>query len=170
MVRWSRTNPGMGASRGLLERWSHAVCTPSERCCPFHNRHFSVPTTTGQLVQSPGSWAEGGFLSKTQQRAFAERRVTNVLVRDLDLHPINNLDSRRLEVVVDGLSLFRGAQLAINTIGEPSVSKWDGPSTLCHHELSCHGACQNQEGKTLPGARGGPWEGSACRLGGRDFQ
>ena len=40
---------------------------------------------------------------------------TNVLVRDLDLHPINKLDSRRLEVVVDGLSLFRGAQLAIDT-------------------------------------------------------
>ena len=33
----------------------------------------------------------------------------------LDLHAINNLDSRRLEVVVDGLSLFRGAQLAIDT-------------------------------------------------------
>ena len=31
-------------------------------------------------------------------------------------------------------------------------------------ERSYHGACQNQEGKTLPGARRGPWEGSACRL------
>ena len=31
-------------------------------------------------------------------------------------------------------------------------------------ERSCHGACQNQEGKTLPGPRRGPWEGSACRL------
>ena len=71
---------------------------------------------------------------------------TNVLVRDLDLHPINNPDSRRLELVVDGLSLFRGPQLAI----EPSVSEWDGPSTLCHRERSCHGVCQNQEGKWPP--------------------
>ena len=39
----------------------------------------------------------------------------NVFVRDLDLPEINNLDERRLEVVVDGLPLFRGAQLAIDT-------------------------------------------------------
>ena len=48
-------------------------------------------------------------------REVGGRVRTNVLVRDLDLHAINNLDSRRLEVVVDGLSLFRGAQLAIDT-------------------------------------------------------
>ena len=48
-------------------------------------------------------------------REAGGRVRTNVLVRDLDLHPINNLDSRRLEVVVDGLSLFTGAQLAIDT-------------------------------------------------------
>ena len=48
-------------------------------------------------------------------REAGGRVRTNVLVRDLHLHAINNLDSRRLEVVVDGLSLFRGAQLAIDT-------------------------------------------------------
>ena len=41
---------------------------------------------------------------------------TNVLVRELDLHPgQNRLDARRLEVVVDGLELFNGAQLAADT-------------------------------------------------------
>ena len=41
---------------------------------------------------------------------------TNVLVRELDLHPgQNRLDARRLEVVVDGLELFNGAQLAVDT-------------------------------------------------------
>ena len=39
----------------------------------------------------------------------------NVFVRDLDLGPFNHLDGRRLEVVADGLSLFGGAQLAIDT-------------------------------------------------------
>ena len=43
--------------------------------------------------------------------------MTNMLVRDMDLAPGANhmADGRRLEVVVDGLSLFHGAQLAIDT-------------------------------------------------------
>ena len=40
---------------------------------------------------------------------------TDVHVRDLDLAAFNILDGRRLEVVADGLTLFRGAQLAIDT-------------------------------------------------------
>ena len=39
-----------------------------------------------------------------------------MLVRDMDLAGANHMaDGRRLEVVVDGLSLFHGAQLAIDT-------------------------------------------------------
>ena len=39
-----------------------------------------------------------------------------MLVRELDLHPgQNRLDTRRLEVVVDGLELFNGTQLAEDT-------------------------------------------------------
>ena len=42
--------------------------------------------------------------------------MTNMLVPELDLAPgVNTTDGRRLEVVVDGLSLFQGAQLAIDT-------------------------------------------------------
>ena len=40
---------------------------------------------------------------------------TNVFLTDLDLAAFNVLDGRRLEVVADGLTLFRGAQLAIDT-------------------------------------------------------
>ena len=40
---------------------------------------------------------------------------TNVFVRDLDLLPQGVPDQRRLEVVVEGLPLFHGAQLAIDT-------------------------------------------------------
>ena len=40
---------------------------------------------------------------------------TNVLVRDMDIGVFNPLDTRRLEVVVDGLPLFRGAQIAVDT-------------------------------------------------------
>ena len=46
----------------------------------------------------------------------AEARVTtNVFVRDLDLGEFNGLDGRRLEVIADGLTLWRVAQLAIDT-------------------------------------------------------
>ena len=41
--------------------------------------------------------------------------TTNVKVRDLDLPVLNATDSRRLEVVVDGLPLFGGSQLAVDT-------------------------------------------------------
>ena len=41
--------------------------------------------------------------------------TTNVMVRDLDLPRLDATDGRRLEVVVDGLLLFGGSQLAVDT-------------------------------------------------------
>ena len=39
-----------------------------------------------------------------------------MLVRELDLAPgLNTTDGRRLEVIANGLTLFQGAQLAIDT-------------------------------------------------------
>ena len=56
-------------------------------------------------------------------REAGARVTTNVLVRDLDLgvpHPA--LDGRRLEVVAEGLPLFGGVQLALDTtLVSPSV-------------------------------------------------
>ena len=40
--------------------------------------------------------------------------TTNVMIRDLDLIQPGVVDARRLEVVVDGLPLFGGAQLAVD--------------------------------------------------------
>ena len=48
-------------------------------------------------------------------REAGVRVSTNQFVRDLDLGEFNGLDGRRLEVIADGLSLWRGAQLAIDT-------------------------------------------------------
>ena len=48
-------------------------------------------------------------------REAGGRVMTNMLVRELDLAPgVNTTDGRRFEVVSDGLSLFQGAQLAID--------------------------------------------------------
>ena len=48
-------------------------------------------------------------------REAGARVTTNMFVRDMDLGHFNALDARRLEVVADGLTLWRGAQLAIDT-------------------------------------------------------
>ena len=48
-------------------------------------------------------------------REAGARVRTNVMVRDLDLGVFDQLDGRRLEIIADGLPLWRGAQLAIDT-------------------------------------------------------
>ena len=54
----------------------------------------------------------------------------NVFVRDLDL-PVARMDSRRLEVVVDGLLLFGGAQLAVDTMLVSPVRANGQPRRRC---------------------------------------
>ena len=58
-------------------------------------------------------------------REAGGRVATNVFVRDLDLDVHNAGDARRLEVVADGLPLFGGAQLAVDTT-LVSVVRGDG--------------------------------------------
>ena len=48
-------------------------------------------------------------------REAGARVATNLLVRDMDLDVPNAHDNRRLEVVADGLPLFGGVQLAVDT-------------------------------------------------------
>ena len=97
-------------------------------------------------IQSPECHATGGVRRRefwvgealhlrVLRRACREAggRVTlNVRVSDLDLPPRGAHDQRRLEVVADGLPLFHGAQLAIDTTmvspargdaGQPTVRK-----------------------------------------------
>ena len=47
-------------------------------------------------------------------REGGARMSTNVFLRDLDISPVGSTDSRRLEVVAEGLSLYGGCQLAID--------------------------------------------------------
>ena len=48
-------------------------------------------------------------------REVGVRVMTNVLIRDLDLNLHDHVDAHKLEIVVDGLQLFGGTQLAIGT-------------------------------------------------------
>ena len=61
-----------------------------------------------------GYW--GSFFPAGQVCREAGARVSsNLHVRDMDLAEFNNLDGQRLEVVADGLTLWQGAQFAMDT-------------------------------------------------------
>ena len=71
----------------------------------------TLVATTVQRVRWQGCWAAEDFRWRAQQLASAGGRgrvTTNVRVQDMDFLPLRHLDNRRLEVVVDGLPLFRG--------------------------------------------------------------
>ena len=75
---------------------------------------------------------------------------TNVWVRDMDVGEFNGLDGWRLEVVADGLSLWRGAQLAIDTTLvsplSPTGQLQEGPPTTT--ELHCRGREEGRRPRT----------------------
>ena len=70
-----------------------------------------------QLARAGMLGRRGFALESTAARICREaggRVRTNVLVRDMDLPEPGVADARRLEVVVDGLPLRGGAQLAVD--------------------------------------------------------
>ena len=69
---------------------------------------------------------------------------SNVFVRDLDLAEFNWFDARRLEVVADGLPLFVGAQLAIDTTMVSPLHR-DGKAR--------RGTARTEDGNSLDEAR-----------------
>ena len=81
----------------LLDAFGHhrAVCS---RSGVLGRRGFSLESAAARVCREAGG-----------------RVATNLLVRDMDLGVRNAHDSRRLEVVVDGLPLFGGAQFAVDT-------------------------------------------------------
>ena len=87
---------------------------------------------------------------------------TNVFVRDLDLGAFNHLDGRRLEVVADGLSLFGGAQLAIDTTLVSTLRR-DGTATrgAANRNGAAIQAAHRRKERTYPELVG---EGGRARL------
>ena len=79
--------------------------------------HLTPVATTVQRTRRQECWVVEATLWKAAWVCWeAGARVsTIVLVRDLDLLPLQHVDARRLEVVADGLRLFHGAQIAVDT-------------------------------------------------------
>ena len=80
-----------------LDAFGHhrAACA---RCGVLGRRGFALESAAGRVCREAGA-----------------RVATNQFVRDLDLGVPNANDNRRLEVVADGLPLFGGVQLAVDT-------------------------------------------------------
>ena len=98
----------------LLPLSAFAAAWPS-RCHPAvdaSGHHRAACSRAGVLERR-------GFALESAASRFCReaggRVTTNVLVIDLDVAVPNALDGRRLEVVADGLPLFGGAQLAVDT-------------------------------------------------------
>ena len=77
------------------------------------------------------------------------RVASNVFVRDMDLAAFDALDGRRLEIVADSLTLWRGAQLAIDmTVVSPLRRDGTARPRAADHDGVGGGA--TQEGNNLP--------------------
>ena len=83
-------------------------------------------------------------------------------IRDLDVGVFNPLDGRRIEVIVNGLSLWHGAQLAVDTT---LVSPLHGDGTARRHATATSGvvlqAARRAKETTHPKHSG---EGGRARL------
>ena len=112
----------------------------------------------------PQSWEGGGalwrrLLARICREAGGRWPVpTNVMVRDLDLAEPNVADTRRLEVVADGLPLFGGAQLAIDTTIVSTLHA-NGAARRFHEDGAALEAARRVKGRRSLGGvgRGGLW-------------
>ena len=119
--------------------------------------HRASCTRTGALGR------RGFALESAAARVCREaggRVTTNVMVRDLDLPVLNATDSRPWEVVVDGLPLFGGSQLAVDTTLVCSSLRRFTSQWVCGHrrrDLPWGQAAQRAE---MPRV-GGTWQSRA---------
>ena len=93
-------------------------------------------------VLSKRGWALENVVARICREAGG-RVTTNVFMRDLDLGQPDVVDGRRLEVIVDGLPLHSGAQLAVDT------------TLVCalHRDGTPVGRAAQQDGVVLQSAR-----------------
>ena len=131
-MRTNQVNPNMVGNSTILENSVWPSLTNSDGTVEVTTRPVgisclhSLPHQQGVSCRGASSGSvEAGVLGRrgfVLECAAAQvcretggRVSTNVMVRDLDVAEFNLRDTRRLEVVADGLSIFGGAQLTIDT-------------------------------------------------------
>ena len=116
-----------------LDAFGHhrAACSKSGVLC---RRGFAVESAAARVCREAGA-----------------RVATNLFVRDMDLGVPNGGDNRRLEVVADGLPLFGGVQLAIDTTLVSAVQgDGDPPGERLTEMVWLSGALADARSKRTP--------------------
>ena len=85
--------------------------------------HRAACAQAGML--SKRGWASENAVARICREAGG-RVTTNVFMRDLDLGQPDVVDGRRIKVIVDGLPLHSGAQLAVDTTLVCHLAQQDG--------------------------------------------
>ena len=75
----------------------------------------STPVATTAQLDLTGVLGKRMFALDSAAARICRKGGTNIFVRNVDITTPNTLDSRRLEVVAEGLPPFGGAQLAVDT-------------------------------------------------------
>ena len=131
--------------RVLLLRRLRLPLPPASRLCRCGRLLYNFGHHRASCAQAGVLGRRGFAVESAAARICREARgrvATNVLVRDLDI-PVPVNDGRRLEVVVDGLPLFGGAQLAVDTTLVSSL----------HCDGSPHRGAADVDGAVLVAAR-----------------
>ena len=124
------------AFRVLLLRRLWLPLPPSSRSCRC-GRLLDVLGHRAGCSEAGVLGRRGFVLESAAARVCREagaRVTTNVMIRDLDLLPMNHVDARRLEVVADGLPLFHGAQVAVDTTLVSPLRRDGTPHVRCAGE------------------------------------
>ena len=161
--------------RTLLLRRLHLPLPLSTRYCRC-GRPFDCLGHHRAACSVAGILGKRGFpLENAAARVCREagaRVRTNVMVRDMDLVPNDRIDNRRLEVVADGLPLFGGAQLAIDTTLVSALRR-DGTSRPQADSIDgvALAAARRNKARTYPEISGGDGRARlvvlAAEVGGR---
>ena len=123
--------------RVLLLRRLWLPLPPSSRFCRCGRPHDPSGHHRAACAQAGVLGRRGYALESAAARVCREasaRVSTNVLVRDLDLLPLQRADARRLEVVADGLPLFHGAQIAVDKTLVSPLRRNGTPHSRCARE------------------------------------
>ena len=107
-------------------------------------------------------WGVPSGVRRQVCREAGARVATNVFVRDMDLATFNALDGRRLEIVADGLTLWRGAQLAVDTTMVSPLRRDGSPKPrAANHDGAALEVARRKKENTFPELAG---EGGRARL------
>ena len=151
--------------RLLLCRRLHLPLPLSHRTCRC-GRQLDVFGHHRAACSEAGVLGKRGFpLERAAAQVCREAGApvaTNVFVRDMDLATFNALDGRRLEIVADGLTLWRGAQLAVDTTMVSPLRRDGSPTPrAANHDGAALEAARRKKETTYPELAG---EGGRARL------